>query len=451
MMRTPSLRGRVVLAGAVTSIVLLVGVDLFVWFNLRERLEDNLVGLLESRAQLVREIGPGADPDELRQRLTALGVPAVVRSPGGSSRDADPVAPSRRNLPPPGPEEPGPAAEMDVALSDGTVVTVLVSRAGVDATLQRVLILELVGSLAAVALLGLLLVRTSSVALGPLDEVVQTARRIAAGRTGERLEPDRPETELGRMAVAFDEMLDALEEALAEARGAEEEARDAERRVRAFLAQAAHQLRTPVASLQASVDALLRIDQPEVREEMLDHLAAETARTSRLVTRLLRMAELDEALPLRPTPTDVDALIATEVARATRRRDDVAATVRCDVGVVDADPDALSEALANLLENAVRHAAGCIEVAAERVEDGSVAVDVSDDGPGVAPHDRERIFERFVSADASGGIGLGLPIARSIARAHGGELWCVDAGAARFRLVLPGARSGDGGVGAALV
>lgn len=414
-MRTPSLRSRVVLAGAVTSILLLVGVDLFVWFNLRDRLEENLQGLLESRAQLVREIGPDLSPEELDRRLTARGVPAVVQPVDGTSLEADPVGRNQARLPPAGRRSPRPDdLEMDVALPDGTVVTVLASRAGVDATLRRVLVLELIGSLAAVALLGLLLARTSRVALGPLDEVVHTARRIAAGRTGERLEPDRPETELGRMATAFDEMLDALEQALEEARGAE-------RRSRSFLAQAAHQLRTPVASLQTSVDALMRIDDPEEREALVDHLAAETARTSRLVRRLLRMAELDEPSPLRRRRVDLDALIHVEIHRADARRSDVEISVEGEAGAGSIEPDTFAEALANVLENAVRHSRGHVDVTIRR-EPGRLGVHVADDGPGVAAADRERIFERFVSIGANGGSGLGLPIARSIARAHGGDV-----------------------------
>lgn len=421
-MRTPSLRGRVVLAGALTSTVLLVGVDLFVWFNLRDRLEENLDGLLESRAQLVREIGPGLSAFELDQRLTARGVPAVVRPPSGGSRDAEPGSRSQEGLPPAQPQEPGPQdIGREVELPDGTVVTVLASRAGVDATLQRVLLLELIGSLAAVALLVILLERTSTVALGPLDEVVHTARRIAAGRSGERLSPDRPGTELGRMATAFDEMLDALEDAV-------EQARAAERRSRAFLAQAAHQLRTPVTSLQTSVDALLRIDDPEQREELLDILAGETARTSRLVRRLLRLAELDDGPPTERTATDIDALIAEEVARAGDRRSDVTVEQHhTGVGAHPIVPDTYAEALANLLENAVRHAHRRVEVTV-RHRGWWLEVTVLDDGPGVPEDARERIFERFVSLGVTGGVGLGLPIARSIARSHGGDVTTVPGG-----------------------
>lgn len=429
-METPSLRGRVVLAGVLTGAVLILLLDVFVWLSLRDRLLDNLEGVLDSRVTLVQEVATGLTPRELDQRLTELGVPGVVHAPGGDLA-AEPIAPIVGELPPADPLGPVVTAiERELVLEDGTRVTVLASRAGVDATLRRVLLLESVGSAVAVALLLALLARVSRRALRPLDQAVITARRIASGQTGERLRPDRPDTELGRMASAFDEMLDALEAALAESRAAEV-------RTRTFLAQAAHQLRTPVAALRTSVDALLRVRDEEERDRLLDHLARETARTSRLVRSLLRLAELDEA-PTAPSatgPVDLDRLVRDEVSRADAWNADVSVTVDGRAGTVLADGDALREALANLLDNAVRYADGLVAVGLGR--DGeAVTVHVRDDGPGVPDGQEEAVFGRFVSLDGAGGSGLGLAISRAIARGHGGDVRYV---AGEFELRLPSA------------
>lgn len=428
MMQTPSLRGRVVLAGAVVGSVVLLGVDLFVWVSLRDRLLDNLAGVLTTRAQLVSEVGVGLTPEELDERLTQLGIPAVIHAPDGDF-PAEPIVRSGA-LPPADPlgGSTASAIERDVVLGDGTTVTVLASRAGVDGTLRRVLVLEVIGSLVAVALLVGLLVRASRRALGPIDEVVATARRIGAGRTGERLRPDRPGTELGRMATAFDEMLDALEEAL-------EESRTAEARMRRFVAQAAHQLRTPVAALRSSVDALMRIDDENEREQLLDHVGSEMVRISRLVRSLLRLAELDEAelSPAGRGPVDLDTLIAEESARADSFDADVTVRVGGTAGQVEGWSDALREAMSNVLDNCVRHARHQVVV---NVSAGAnrVTIRVSDDGDGLPEGASEAVFERFVSFDDGGGSGLGLPIARAIARAHAGDLAYEDGA---FVLTLP--------------
>lgn len=416
MMQTPSLRGRVVLAGAVIGSVVLLGVDLFVWVSLRDRLLDNLAAVLTTRAQLVSEVGVGLTPEELDERLTQLGIPAVIHAPGGDF-PADPIVRSGA-LPPADPlgGSTASAIEREVVLGDGTTVTVLASRAGVDGTLRRVLVLEVIGSLVAVALLVGLLVRASRRALGPIDEVVATARRIGAGRTGERLRPDRPDTELGRMAMAFDEMLDALEEAI-------DESRTAEARMRRFVAQAAHQLRTPVAALRSSVDALMRIDDESERERLLDHVGSEMVRISRLVRSLLRLAELDEAelSPATRGLVDLDTLVVEESRRADSFDADVTVRVVGEAGSVEGWGDALREALSNVLDNCVRHARHEVVVTASADGD-AVTVRITDDGDGLPDGADEAVFERFVSLDDGGGSGLGLPIARAIARAHAGDL-----------------------------
>jgi len=306
------------------------------------------------------------------------------------------------------------------------VVVLEASRAGVDDTLRRLLMLELVGTAGAVALATLLFDRAARSALRPLDRVVETARAIGGGRTGERLRPQRTDTELGRMAEAFDEMLDSLELAM-------EAVRASEGRSRRFLADAAHQLRTPVAGVQASAEALLRFGVTPDAEELLVNLVRETTRMGKLMTGLLRVARLDEPGGLELRPCDLREVCLQEVGRLRQRAPGLRVTVTgSPPHRIPADPAALGEALANLLDNAHRHAASQVTVVMG-FPDESAEVRITDDGPGLHETEVEQAFERFVSLDRQGGSGLGLPIARAVARAHGGDL-TYEGGAFVFRL-----------------
>jgi two-component system OmpR family sensor kinase len=251
------------------------------------------------------------------------------------------------------------------------------------------------------------------------------AGRIAAGNRGERLQPDTPGTDLGRTAVAFDGMLDALEAS--------------ELRMRAFLADASHDLRTPIAGVIATADALLRDDPDRAeRERRLVAMVREARRAGRLVDDLLLMTRLDGADPaaaLRRQPVDLAAL-AEDVA-ATQRLLGADVHAATEPAPVEGDPEQLTRVLTNLADNA-RRAGRQVRITVRR-EGGQAVAEVIDDGPGVPPADRDRVFERFVRLEAGPGRnGLGLPIARAVARAHGGELTCEDAPAgARFVLRMP--------------
>ena len=227
-----------------------------------------------------------------------------------------------------------------------------------------------------------------------------------------------------------------LEQALVETRTAQEVARDEQERRRRFLADAAHQLRTPVAGLHASAETLLRGAPPATVEELLLSIGQESARAGRIIAELLALARLDENVPLRRTPTDLVALCEEEAARARAQVVGVAVTVgRSDAAgpSIAVDSDAVRAILTNLIENASRHAAHSIEVVVER-GDASVNVLVRDDGPGLDPALAEDVFERFVSLDGNRGGGLGLAIARGYARAHDGDLRYEDGA---FVLSLP--------------
>jgi signal transduction histidine kinase len=201
-----------------------------------------------------------------------------------------------------------------------------------------------------------------------------------------------------------------------------EESRRAANRSREFLAIAAHQLRTPIASVQASADALLGTEATPTQEQLLATLSTESARLGRLIGSLLRVARLDQGEMVRRESVDLGALAREEAERARRRG---VTTIEVDEDhepvVVLADADALREAIANLLDNARRHAVGHIQLLLG-VEDGWGTVVVRDDGPGLPAGSEQRAFDRFVSLDGRGGAGLGLPIARGLVELMGGDL-----------------------------
>jgi signal transduction histidine kinase len=265
-------------------------------------------------------------------------------------------------------------------------------------------------------------------ALAPLDSMTRLAREIAHGERGRRLSPSRSDTELGRTAAAFDEMLDALE-------GAEARAQSSERRLRDFVGDAAHELRTPVAGIRAIAEAVLHQPagaDPAERERMLVLLAREAQRAGRLVDDLLDLARIDAGLTLRREPVDLRELTRTQLDRVRMLHPDIDFHLDGTPTPVTADPERVGQVLVNVLSNAC-HAmpAGGTVTVDVGASAGTAQVTVADTGPGVPPEQREHIFDRLTRLDTARarrteGAGLGLAIARGIARAHGGDLRCTD-------------------------
>jgi two-component system OmpR family sensor kinase len=328
-----------------------------------------------------------------------------------------------------------------------TLVVVTSSIQKAQSQLRRVLLLV---GFVALLLTGIVLVATVRVALSPLDAMTGLARSITRGGRGRRLSPTRPETELGRTAAAFDDMLDALEGAEHQARVAESASRASEERTRRFVADAAHELRTPIAGVQAAAEAVLQ--QPpdadvEDRDRLHLLLVRESRRAGQLVNDLLDLARIDAGVELNPAPVDLRALADAQAERIRVLAPELTVSVDGPTTTVPVDEARITQIVANLLDNA-RHATrpdGHVGVWLRRA--GAFAeLLVTDDGDGVPPQDRERIFDRLVRLDTArdrrfGGSGLGLPIARGFARAHGGDLTCEapaphTAGAV-FRLLLP--------------
>lgn len=466
-LRTGSLRRRTIVAVlalvAVLLVVLAVVVDVALGARLRGQIEDRLRDRAAAAASLVGVV----DDTDLAERLSDQGLAVRIDSAGGDSVVAGP-SPEQLRDGPPGPgggpggspgerSQPQPSASSDVTvtasalsgddqlvtlqstLSDGSTLTLTASAVGVGDTLAQV------RWILAIASVGVLVIAAGSVtvvvrrSLRPLDRVSDVARAIGAGERERRLRPTRPETEIGRVATALDDMLDDVV-------GAEQTAREAEARLRAFLSDAAHELRTPVAGIRAAADTLVRadLDGPE-REVLATQVAREAARASRLVDDLLTMARVDRGLELERVDVDLREVVRTEAERIPL----VHPSMRVDLRMPDAavparvDVDRLTQVLSNLVENAARATGGTGAVTLELgIRDHLAVVAVTDDGPGVPVDQRERIFDRMVRLDSSrtsaAGVGLGLPIARGIARAHGGEVRCVPTAAgARFEVELP--------------
>ena len=359
--------------------------------------------------------------------------PGPGPAPGGRPGDQRPRRPAGRTATVPV-ETAGSLLFVRSALPGNQMLTLSLDTTQITEAVNRLIVFEVAGGVLALLLAGLASARISRTALRPLADMTAVARQITAGDRGQRLGVPRSDTELGRTAAAFDAMLDELEAA--------------EVRMRSFLSDASHELRTPLAGMRANAELLLRENPDrEQREQIAVAMVRESHRAARLVDDLLTMARLGQGMPLAAERVDLLPLAEAEVARARPLSPGLAYEVTGEAGLrADGDPVRLGQIITNLLDNA-RHATpagGTVAVRAYR--DGPrVRIEVSDTGPGVPPAERTLIFERFGRGDASrsrhtGGAGLGLPIARGLAQAHGGDLTYVDTGpGATFRLDLPAA------------
>jgi signal transduction histidine kinase len=394
-------------------------------------------------------------PDQLADQLNGGIVAALVVTENGASYGdpaIEPDATTGSSLPPP-PLEPDDTATVLVhPLATGGRVILVADTTEADETIRRLRRLMILAGGATLIVAAALLVAGSRATLAPLNRLTELARDITTGDRGRRLRPDRAGTELGRAASAFDDMLDALEASEKRAQHAAHGAQRAEAEVRRFLADAAHELRTPIAGIQAAAEQIISntsqdAAEPAVRRQhrRATLLLAEARRATRLVTDMLDLSYIDAGLPLEAKDTDLAAIVDAELERAAL----LAPQLNIDrAGLaalsVRADPTRVAQILSNLLDNARRFTppGGHITVDVQRRDDAG-EVTVTDTGPGIPAADRERIFDRLVRLDSArgrdhGGAGLGLPIAHALARAHGGDLSCLphDGGAA-FRLTIP--------------
>ncbi|MEK0461479.1 HAMP domain-containing sensor histidine kinase, partial [Mycobacterium ulcerans] len=364
--------------------------------------------------------------------------------------------------PPPGRPPPGPPPDATATaavhpLPDGSRLILVADTTQTTQVTRQLRQLMIGAGLVTLVVAALLLVLVSRAALAPLDRLAALAKDITTGDRGRRLRPSRGDTELGRAASAFDGMLDALEDSELRAQQAATAAQRAENATRQFLVDAAHELRTPIAGMQVAAEQLAssagqQQEDPAARGQYrrASLLLSDARRAGRLVADMLDLSRIDAGLPLDRHDTDLAEIVDAESQRTTMLAPQITVT-RSGLGTltVAADPTRVAQILSNLLDNARRYtpAGGAIAIDL-RAGQGVATVTVTDTGPGIPDDERNRIFERLVRLDAArtrdhGGAGLGLPIARALARAHGGELVCLPhQGGARFRLTLPLAVAG---------
>ncbi|MCM0640684.1 sensor histidine kinase [Cellulomonas wangsupingiae] len=345
---------------------------------------------------------------------------------------------------------------------DDLVVTALPTTT-VDATVRQYVVIEVLlvaGALLVAGFGGSVLVRRE---LRPLNRVAATATRVAeqplargevaiTARVDDR--DTDPSTEVGQVGAALNRMLGHVDQALAQRQ-------ESESQVRRFVADASHELRTPLASIRGYTELVRRSPEelPADARAALARVEAEATRMSALVDDLLLLARLDAGRPLERAPVDLAALAVDAVADAHVAGPDHVWRLdlpgQADAGAPDDEVGALTvlgddhrlrQVLGNLTSNARRHTpAGTHVTVAVRRDGADVVVSVTDDGPGVPPELRDRLFERFARGDesrnrASGSTGLGLAIARAVVTAHGGSLTCESApGRTSFVVRVPAA------------
>jgi two-component system, OmpR family, sensor histidine kinase BaeS len=311
-----------------------------------------------------------------------------------------------------------------VSVAVASVVAALGRSAGVPAWLSIPVTIALALAVTQLLALGM---------ISPLRQMTEAARRMATGDYAVRV-TESSRDEVGDLARAFNTMAHDLA--------------TVDRQRRELVANVSHELRTPLTALCAVLENLLDGVAPRDPEAVATALA-QAERMAGLVDDLLDLARVDAGkAPLSPQPVGVAPLLADAVSEAGMLGRRVRYDVRIDPTdlVVRADPARLRQLVANLLDNASRHspAGGTVGVSARR-RDGRFELEVHDEGPGVSPTDRERVFEPFgtlsAGGEGSGGTGLGLAIARWVTDLHGGDIRFLDpalpSGGARVRVSLP--------------
>jgi two-component system, OmpR family, sensor kinase len=315
----------------------------------------------------------------------------------------------------------------------GQVLFVATSLGGVESTLHRLILIELIATLAVLGALVGLGLWVVQLGLRPLRRIEETAAAITAGDLSQRIDHPDPSTEVGRVGSALNTMLDRIEAS--------------DRRLRRFIADASHELRTPLAAVRAYAELFGRgaSSRPDDLERSMSGITREAERMSLLVDDLLLLARLDEGRPLERKPVDLAAVVgeAVDAARVVEPGRPIDLSV--EPATVTGDETRLRQVLDNLLANARAHTPTDTTVSVElRRGDGHATLAVADHGPGLTDEQAARVFERFYRADssrarASGGVGLGLSIVAAVTEAHGGtaEVRPTPGGGATFVITLP--------------
>ncbi|MGW6279909.1 sensor histidine kinase [Kribbella sp. NPDC055071] len=346
-------------------------------------------------------------------------------------------------------------------LPGGRYLLVSEAQSWSDAVVYRLILIELAVTLIALALAVALAIGVSRFVLKPLDTMSATATRIADGELSHRVELAGAPTEVAVLGQSMNQMLGRIEHAFTQRQLAED-------RLRRFVADAGHELRTPLTAITGYAQLVRRgaLSDPEQLDDAMRRVEDETHRMTSLVDELLLLARLDQGRPLDRVALDLGELVTAAVqnARAADPHRSLTLIIESGAHPIVGDEHRLSQVLGNLLANVRAHtpAGTAAEVRVSR-EGYDELVDVIDQGPGIAPDQADKVFERFYRADSARhrvtgtgeGSGLGLSIVAAIVAAHHGSATVVPhRGGAWLRVVIPAAPSptalGDGTTGAGL-
>ncbi len=430
------IRVRLTAAFALATAVVLTGAGLFVYVQLRGDLDESIDDALRARATAVAASGAGGEADREDGFTRVLGSgERLVEGAGGASGPL--LSTAERGRAARGPV----LFERDVAGIDGTarilarpgrestVVAVGRSLQDRDETLAGLIAAFAVGGPLAIVLASLFGYGLAAGAMRPVEAMRRRAAEVSMAGGEERLPLPDARDEVHALGATLNEMLSRL--------------RASFERERQFVADASHELRTPVAVVKTELEAALRADDlgPESRESLVAAVE-ECDSLAQLAEDLLVLARTaDGKLPVRPERLDAAELLGGVRERFADRAAERGRGIRVDAPaglVLEADPLRLRQALANLVDNALRHGEGEVVLCA-RGAGGETELEVSDSGGGFGDLSDD-VFERFVRGDAartSGGAGLGLAIVRAVAEAHGGTAAAAPGSGASVCLRLP--------------
>ena len=462
-----SLRGRLLLTLAgllalalVVSGAIVVGVTRA---SLIDQLDEELRGAtLADFVRPGRGPGRGGDPTGRRLALIVLdGAGNVVESfPSGFARNPDPLpelgVPGAGGLPTGRIVERSAAGGLGyrvltIAVPDSVLFYALAAPMREVNALTRQLVINLLAVsalvLGALVVIGWLLIRRE---LRPLEQVTATADRISGGDLGQRVGSMRAGSEVGRLAHAFDAMLDQIEGAFTEQQQALAAQARSEGRLRQFVADASHELRTPLTTLRGYADLYQAggLSEEAALEQAMRRIGTESRRMAELVEDLLLLARLDQGRPLRREPVDLSQLVGEVVEDARAIEPARPLAVRVGPGIrATGDEGRLRQVIGNLLANIRVHTPPetPVEIELNRHDEQAV-LSVTDHGAGIPSEHAAHIFDRFYRVDTGrsrdrGGSGLGLAIAAAVTAAHGGTISHspTPGGGATFTVSLPAA------------
>lgn len=306
---------------------------------------------------------------------------------------------------------------------DGTVVVIGIPLDGVDSTVSRLVRVELLATGIVLAALGLITWWVLRLGVRPVRRMTAAAATIAAGDLSHRVGEEARGTEAHDLGVALNTMLERIEAAFAERE-------ETEARLRRFVADASHELRTPITTVRgyAELYRLGGLDDPERLDAAMARTEAESVRMGGLVESLLTLARLDRGTESEPRNVDLSTVVNDAVEDLRVRHPDHPVTVHAAPASVLGQSDQMHQVVANLLTNAAVHTPAGTAIDVTIGTDGSQArLVVRDHGPGLDEESAERAFERFWRADpsrsrASGGSGLGLSIVAAIVGSMAGTV-----------------------------